>query len=453
MDTIQPTCKRFKPESPGEARKDAETTDHLAPPPDGICHVDGLPDEILLKVALTKSLYQETFEYSIPMYHPTHAALCITGNGRRRGQFMENRIYANAFAGIWITGSSDPTIRKNEIYSGQQGGVYIFGDGRGLIEQNNIYGNALAGIQIRTCSDPIVRLNKIHDGLHGGIYVVRIDLVGVYFYDNGHGLLEENDIFNHLYSGVQIRTGSNPKITRNKIWGGQNGGVLVYNGGQGTMKYLTMQWLVFGLKPTVIQHFGETKFMMDEMVEYVYLIMERVSSLCLATDVRPILRDNKIFENHNAVDKAVARGQCLFKISSCTSFPMHDFYRLVLHVYYFLSLFHKNFYVYHQSKCVSLYFSNNLLWSVIFILLRRRYNTKKISIAIKKNDNYPIFLQKNCYKFVNFIFHSSCFLFRFFCDCGAGTLEHQCRLQTEVRDNDTVYDSATPTGSDTPNML
>lgn len=29
--------------------------------------------------------------------------------------------------------------------------------------------------------------------------------VGVYFYDNGHGKLEDNDIFNHLYSGVQIR--------------------------------------------------------------------------------------------------------------------------------------------------------------------------------------------------------------------------------------------------------
>lgn len=29
--------------------------------------------------------------------------------------------------------------------------------------------------------------------------------VGGYFYDNGHGILEDNDIFNHLYSGVQIR--------------------------------------------------------------------------------------------------------------------------------------------------------------------------------------------------------------------------------------------------------
>lgn len=31
-------------------------------------------------------------------------------------------------------------FRKNEIFNGHQGGVYIFGEGRGLIEHNNIYG-------------------------------------------------------------------------------------------------------------------------------------------------------------------------------------------------------------------------------------------------------------------------------------------------------------------------
>lgn len=31
------------------------------------------------------------------------------------------------------------------------------------------------------------------------------------------------------------RTGSNPKIRRNKIWGGQNGGILVYNSGEKTI--------------------------------------------------------------------------------------------------------------------------------------------------------------------------------------------------------------------------
>lgn len=33
----------------------------------------------------------------------------------------------------------------------------------------------------------------------------RLLQVGVYFYDNGHGVLEDNDIYNHMYSGVQIR--------------------------------------------------------------------------------------------------------------------------------------------------------------------------------------------------------------------------------------------------------
>uniref|UniRef100_A0A0K0CYE8 Doublecortin domain-containing protein n=1 Tax=Angiostrongylus cantonensis TaxID=6313 RepID=A0A0K0CYE8_ANGCA len=47
-ETVQP-CKRFKPESPGEARKNSITTDHLEPPSDGSCYVDHLPDEIVLK--------------------------------------------------------------------------------------------------------------------------------------------------------------------------------------------------------------------------------------------------------------------------------------------------------------------------------------------------------------------------------------------------------------------
>lgn len=52
-----------------------------------------------------------------------------------------------------------------------------------------------------------------------------------------------------------------------------------------------------------------------------------ILGLCLASDVRPVMRDNLIYDNHNAVDRTIAKGHCLFKISSCTSFPMHDFYR------------------------------------------------------------------------------------------------------------------------------
>ncbi|CAD6193207.1 unnamed protein product [Caenorhabditis auriculariae] len=412
-----------------------------------------------------------------------------------RGQFMENRIYANSFAGIWITSQSDPTIRKNEIFTGQQGGVYIFGEGRGLIEQNNIYGNALAGIQIRSQSDPIVRLNKIHDGLHGGIYVHekgkglieenevygntlagiwvttgsspilrknRIHSgkqVGVYFYDNGHGLLEENDIFNHLYSGVQIRTGSNPKITRNKIWGGQNGGVLVYNGGRGCLEdneifdnAMAGVWIKTDSEPILRRNkiydgrdggvciFNKGRGVLEDneifrnaqagvlistesnptlrrnrifegkaagieitnsataTLEENHLFQNKFGGLCLATGVHPVQRNNKIYDNYDTVQKAVKSGQCLFKISSCTSFPMHEFYRC--------------------ATCNT---------------------TERNAICIN--------CIKTCHRghTVELVRYD-----RFFCDCGAGTLEKQCRLQTEVRDNDTVYDSATPTSTETP---
>lgn len=36
------------------------------------------------------------------------------------------------------------------------------------------------------------------------------------------------------------RTGSNPKIRRNKIWGGQNGGILVYNSGMCNPSYFSV---------------------------------------------------------------------------------------------------------------------------------------------------------------------------------------------------------------------
>ncbi|KAI8130281.1 F-box only protein 11 [Lucilia cuprina] len=449
------------------------------------------------------------------IHHGQTGGIYVHENGL--GQFIENRIHSNNFAGkyiisqeetevkvinlclvligVWITSNSNPTIRKNEIYNGHQGGVYIFGEGRGLIEHNNIYGNALAGIQIRTNSDPIVRHNKIHHGQHGGIYVHekgqglieenevysntlagvwittgstpvlrrnRIHSgkqVGVYFYDNGHGKLEDNDIFNHLYSGVQIRTGSNPVIRGNKIWGGQNGGVLVYNGGLGLLEQneifdnaMAGVWIKTDSNPTLKRNkiydgrdggiciFNGGKGILEEndifrntqagvlistqshpilrrnriydgqaagveitnnataTLEYNQIFKNKFGGLCLASGVQPITRGNQIFNNEDEVEKAVSGGQCLYKISSYTSFPMHDFYRC--------------------QTCNT---------------------TDRNAICVN--------CIKNCHAGhdVEFIRHD-----RFFCDCGAGTLSNQCQLQGEpTQDTDTLYDSAAPMESHT----
>ena len=115
--------------------------------------------------------------------------LFLTFFSQGRGQFIKNKIFSNTYAGVWITGESNPTLKDNEIYGGLQGGVYFFANGRGVLENNNIHGNTLAGVQIRTGSNPIIRDNEIHHGLHGGIYVVSTCVRAcacVYYHTKGY---------------------------------------------------------------------------------------------------------------------------------------------------------------------------------------------------------------------------------------------------------------------------
>ncbi len=85
---------------------------------------------------------------------------------------------------------SNPVIKKNKIFSGKNNGVLIHNSGKGLLVENDIYGNALAGVYIKTDSNPILRRNKIY-GNEGGICIVN----------SGRGFLEENDIFNNTLTG------------------------------------------------------------------------------------------------------------------------------------------------------------------------------------------------------------------------------------------------------------
>uniref|UniRef100_A0A671NP87 DNA mismatch repair protein Msh2-like n=1 Tax=Sinocyclocheilus anshuiensis TaxID=1608454 RepID=A0A671NP87_9TELE len=384
------------------------------------------------------------------------------------GYFESCNIHRNRIAGFEVKAYANPTVVCCEIHHGQTGGIYVHEKGRGQFLENKIYANNFAGVWITSNSDPtirsvsifavsyycpIVRHNKIHDGQHGGIYV------GVYFYDNGHGVLEDNDIYNHMYSGVQIRTGSNPKIRRNKIWGGQNGGILVYNSGLGFIEdneifdnAMAGVWIKTDSNPTLRRNkihdgrdggiciFNGGRGLLEEndifrnaqagvlistnshpvlrknrifdgfaagieitnhataTLEGNQIFNNRFGGLFLASGVNVTMKDNKIMNNQDAIEKAVSRGQCLYKISSYTSYPMHDFYRC------------------HTCN-----------------------TTDRNAICVN--------CIKKCHQGhdVEFIRHD-----RFFCDCGAGTLSNPCTLAGEpTHDTDTLYDSAPPIESNT----
>lgn len=107
------------------------------------------------------------------------------------GFIEDNEIFDNAMAGVWIKTDSNPTLRRNKIHDGRDGGICIFNGGRGtfnleslqqrnvfryltpfiwvgLLEENDIFRNAQAGVLISTNSHPVLRKNRIFDGFAAG---------------------------------------------------------------------------------------------------------------------------------------------------------------------------------------------------------------------------------------------------------------------------------------------
>lgn len=49
------------------------------------------------------------------------------------GCIEDNEIFDNAMAGVWIKTDSNPTLRRNKIHDGRDGGICIFNGGRGTV--------------------------------------------------------------------------------------------------------------------------------------------------------------------------------------------------------------------------------------------------------------------------------------------------------------------------------
>lgn len=105
----------------------------------------------------------------------------------------------------------------------------------------------------RTGSNPKIRRNKIWGGQNGGILVYNSGLylslfvshtiicllcvltLKILLFDfTGLGFIEDNEIFDNAMAGVWIKTDSNPTLRRNKIHDGRDGGICIFNGGRGT---------------------------------------------------------------------------------------------------------------------------------------------------------------------------------------------------------------------------
>jgi F-box protein 11 len=80
----------------------------------------------------------------------------------------------------------------------------------------------------------LIRRNKIWGGQNGGILV----------YNSGLGMIENNEIFDNAMAGVWIKTDSNPVLRHNKIHDGRDGGICIFNGGKGMYFLLALKLLL-----------------------------------------------------------------------------------------------------------------------------------------------------------------------------------------------------------------
>jgi len=62
-------------------------------------------------------------------------SVCVWASGL--GFIEDNEIFDNAMAGVWIKTDSNPTLRRNKIHDGRDGGICIFNGGRGTKSIDN----------------------------------------------------------------------------------------------------------------------------------------------------------------------------------------------------------------------------------------------------------------------------------------------------------------------------
>ena len=81
--------------------------------------------------------------------------------------------------------------------------------------KDDITSQGLACVAIHDGADPRLRRNRMYGGNQSGVFI----------YENGLGTFEDNDIFGNAYSEVLIATGGNPTLRRNRIDGSKQASV------------------------------------------------------------------------------------------------------------------------------------------------------------------------------------------------------------------------------------
>lgn len=103
-----------------------------------------------------------TFDHGMVRGRGAQASCCgdpppLTLLSLLQGYFENCNIHRNRIAGFEVKAYANPTVVRCEIHHGQTGGIYVHEKGRGQFIENKIYANNFAGVWITSNSDPTIR--------------------------------------------------------------------------------------------------------------------------------------------------------------------------------------------------------------------------------------------------------------------------------------------------------
>lgn len=143
-----------------------------------------------------------------------------------RGIIEECEIFENNLHGVELSEGGTTIVRNCKIHSNGQSGVDGYDNGQGLVEDCDIYGNGFHGVSVNAGGNPTIKSCRLHDNSQNGFFS----------YEKGKGVVEVCDILDNGYQGVEIREEGDPVIRHSRIMGSGQAGIHVYQSGKGTIE-------------------------------------------------------------------------------------------------------------------------------------------------------------------------------------------------------------------------
>lgn len=167
---------------------------------------DGDPQDIVIRAAGKSVLLFKTTMgrvFNLTLQQLAAKKCCCVDISQGRLELEGCDIFSQSLGGVDIHGGADPRLRRNRIHECKAEGISFYDNGLGILEENEISSNAGSGVIIID-GGPTLRRNRINNNSGVAIKVL----------ERGRGTIEENDLRDNLNGPWSIEKDSETNLKR-----------------------------------------------------------------------------------------------------------------------------------------------------------------------------------------------------------------------------------------------